>query len=93
VRRRSGYDKQGFGRPLAGLRRVVRRWGFALPLDRRIVFRAALAAVLMSAVGLSACGRKGALQPPPKADVTGEEQPADPDAGKPDRKFPLDFLL
>lgn len=64
-----------------------------MALDRRIVFRAALAAVLISAIGLSACGRKGALQPPPKADVTSEDDPSDPNAGKPERSFPLDFLL
>jgi predicted small lipoprotein YifL len=62
--------------------------------DRRIVLRAALAAVLISAIGLSACGRKGALQPPPKADATSEAPGSDPaESGKPNRKFPLDFLL
>lgn len=64
------------------------------PNDRRIILRAALAAVLISAVGLSACGRKGPLELPPKADVTTPDPNAHPaDAGKPDRKFPLDFLL
>ena len=64
------------------------------PNDRRIILRAALAAVLISAVGLSACGRKGQLELPPKADVTSKDPNAHPaDAGKPDRSFPLDFLL
>lgn len=64
------------------------------PNDRRVILRAALAAVLMSAVGLSACGRKGPLEPPPKADVTSQD-PGDSPAksGKPNRSFPLDFLL
>ena len=64
--------------------------------DRRVILRAALAAALISAVGLSACGRKGPLEPPPKADVT-SETPANPDnpaqGNRPDRGFPLDFLL
>ena len=64
------------------------------PNDRRAILRAALAAVLISAVGLSACGRKGPLEPPPKADVTTQDPNASPaDAGKPNRGFPLDFLL
>ena len=64
------------------------------PNDRRIILRAMLAAVLISAVGLSACGRKGPLELPPKADVTSQDPNAHPaNAGKPDRSFPLDFLL
>jgi len=62
--------------------------------DRRVILRAALAAVLISAVGLSACGRKGPLEPPPKADVSTDEPGQNPNqAGKPNRNFPLDFLL
>lgn len=64
------------------------------PNDRRVILRAALAAVLISAVGLSACGRKGPLEPPPKADVSSEDAGASPgDSRKPNRSFPLDFLL
>ncbi len=64
------------------------------PNDRRLIVRIALAAVLVSAVGLSACGRKGPLEPPPKADVSTQDPNANPaDAGKSDRNFPLDFLL
>ena len=62
--------------------------------DRRVILRVALAAVLISALGLSACGRKGPLEPPPKADVSSGDpntQPASSD--KPNRSFPLDFLL
>lgn len=46
--------------------------------NRRMVFRAALAAVLISTIGLSACGRKGALQPPPSAAAV--EEPVTDDA-------------
>lgn len=68
-------------------------------IDRRIVFRAALAAVLISAVGLSACGRKGALEPPPGPKATLSEDGAQTEDGKkgkpakPNRPFALDFLL
>lgn len=68
--------------------------------DRRVILRAVLAATLISAVGLSACGRKGALEPPPKADVTSGTTDGGGDAGgsgkndnRPNHGFPLDFLL
>ncbi|HET7714818.1 MAG TPA: lipoprotein [Bauldia sp.] len=62
--------------------------------DRRVILRAVLAAVVISAVGLSACGRKGPLEPPPKADVTSDNPDDTPNqAAKPNRSFPLDFLL
>lgn len=61
--------------------------------DRRIVVRAVLAAVLISAVGLSACGRKGPLQPPPSAAATGEDGQKDKGNEKPDRPFILDPLI
>lgn len=62
--------------------------------DRRVILRAVLAATLISAVGLSACGRKGALEPPPKADVTsGEDQGSGKNDTRPANSFPLDFLL
>ncbi len=61
--------------------------------DRRVILRAVLAATLISAVGLSACGRKGALEPPPKADVTSGQVDGDNNDDKPNRSFPLDFLL
>lgn len=68
--------------------------------DRRMVYRAALAAVLISAVGLSACGRKGPLERPPSAQVTPAEDGAvdgDQDkakgGSKPDRAFILDPLI
>lgn len=67
----------------------------------------AIAAILVLAAGLSACGRKGALEAPPKATAgapTGDQQAA-PDGsedenkggangtGKPERPFILDGLL
>jgi len=52
-----------------------------------------LVASLTASVGLSACGRKGPLEPPPKADVTSENPDQPGQSGKPDRGFPLDFLL
>jgi len=62
--------------------------------DRRVIVRAAVAATLISAVGLSACGRKGPLEPPPKADVTTTDDSGNPNQdNKPDRNFPLDFLI
>ena len=62
--------------------------------DRRMVFRAALVVVLLSAAGLSACGRKGALEPPPNAQVTQpQDGKANPKDQKPNRPFALDFLL
>lgn len=63
------------------------------PNDRRVILRAALAAVLISTVGLSACGRKGPLEPPPSAAVNEDPDGNPNDAGKPNRGFPLDFLL
>jgi predicted small lipoprotein YifL len=66
--------------------------------DRRILSRALIVGILAAAVGLSACGRKGPLEPPPTASLA----PADPaapgappqtGAGKPDKPFFLDFLL
>ncbi len=62
--------------------------------DRRVILRAVLAATLLSAIGLAGCGRKGPLEPPPKADVTtGDQQSSGKDDNRPDRSFPLDFLL
>ncbi|HMN87483.1 MAG TPA: lipoprotein [Bauldia sp.] len=67
--------------------------------DRRIVVRAVLAVVLVSAVGLSACGRKGALEPPPGPSATVSEDGAQSEdakknkSNKPNRPFFLDPLL
>jgi predicted small lipoprotein YifL len=65
--------------------------------DRSNVARVALAGVLVAAFALSACGRRGPLEAPPNAAVTGDETAAavaqDPKAGKPNGSFILDPLL
>jgi predicted small lipoprotein YifL len=77
----------------------IRAEGSAVALeDRRILSRALIAGVLVAAVGLTACGRKGPLEPPPTASVapadpTDPNTPPDSGAGKPDKPFFLDFLL
>ena len=65
----------------------------------RFYLRLALAALLAAAFALGACGRKGPLDPPPGASLTGEQGTAavGPD-GKPvpqgpKRRIPLDVLL
>ncbi|HEX5210880.1 MAG TPA: lipoprotein [Pseudolabrys sp.] len=45
--------------------------------DRRYA-RLALIAALAAALGLTACGRKGPLDPPPSASVAGEQQQTNP---------------
>jgi predicted small lipoprotein YifL len=66
-------------------------------VDTGILCRLALAGLIVAAVGLAGCGRKGALEAPPSAAV--EAAPADaaaPPAGavpKPDKPFVLDGLL
>ena len=66
------------------------------PINRRILPRALIAGVLIAALGLSACGRKGPLEAPPGAALKAGEPGAAPrDAGiaKPDKPFLLDPLL
>ncbi len=43
-------------------------------LPDRQYCRLALVAALAASLGLTACGRKGSLDPPPSASVTGEPQ-------------------
>jgi predicted small lipoprotein YifL len=67
------------------------------PSDRRIL-SIALVVGLMAAMSLSACGRKGPLEAPPYAATAvageaAEDAEAAAAAAKPDRAFPLDFLL
>ena len=66
--------------------------------DRRLFSRALIAGVLIAAVGLTACGRKGPLEAPPSAAATAGpsadgKPPPDPGITKPDRPFVLDPLL
>ena len=51
-----------------------------------------LAALLVTAVGLSACGRKGPLERPPAATAQGQAVDR-PDPDGPNRPFILDRLL
>jgi predicted small lipoprotein YifL len=69
--------------------------------DRRF-FRLALIGALAASLGLTACGRKGPLDPPPSASVAGGQaaqgNSVGPD-GKPlapaglNKRIPLDVLL
>ena len=65
------------------------------PVDRRILSRALIAGVLIAAVGLTACGRKGPLEAPlpPAAAKVDPNAPQDPGITKPDKPFILDPLL
>ena len=64
--------------------------------DRRILMHAVVAGTLVAALALSACGRKGGLEPPPGAsasDLVVEDPVETEKAKKPDRPFILDGLL
>jgi predicted small lipoprotein YifL len=62
--------------------------------DRPVIFRVAVGVLILAALGLSACGRKGALEPPPSAQATDNSatMTAKP-APKPARHFFLDPLI
>jgi predicted small lipoprotein YifL len=67
-------------------------------VDRTILGRIAIAGLLVAAVALAGCGRKGALEAPPGATLQSaapeETAPADATAiPKPDKPFILDGLL
>ena len=53
----------------------------------------ALAALLIAALGLSACGRKGPLEAPPSQRTADGRPVPETESGKPDRPFILDGLL
>ena len=62
--------------------------------------RIAVVAVVVLAIGVSACGRRGALEPPPNAAATTAGHGVAAAAGssatdetKPDKPFFLDFLI
>jgi predicted small lipoprotein YifL len=56
----------------------------ALNRDRRPFVRLALIGALAASFALAACGRKGALDPPPSASVTGERvEPVGEPVGEP----------
>ena len=59
-----------------------------------------LALTLIAGLGLSGCGRKGKLEPPPEQDMQGHPQSQsqygkkrDPGFDKPQRSLPMDYLL
>ena len=58
-----------------------------------------LALALVAALGLTGCGRKGRLEPPPEQNAPGANpnnpysKKKDPGFEKPQRSLPLDFLL
>ena len=67
-------------------------------MNRRLLSRAVVIGLLAAAVGLTGCGRKGALEAPPgmalKAATAGEVPPVDDSAPKkPNKPFVLDPLL
>jgi len=65
------------------------------PADSRFFVRAMIAGVLVAAVGLTACVRRGPLEAPPAAAANAPDPAAQQDPGieKPDRPFILDPLL
>lgn len=52
-----------------------------------------LVALVVSAIGLSACGRKGPLERPPKAKAADAQASDGGSSSKPNRPFILDRLL
>ena len=89
-----GYD--GVAPPALRRRTGAEPWGYAVaPVDRRILFRALLAGVLIGTLCLTGCGRRGPLEAPPGAAAqTGDHAaPAAQGIPKPDRPFVLDPLL
>ena len=52
-----------------------------------------LVALVVSAIGLSACGRKGPLERPPAAKAADSHAAGGASPSKPDRPFILDRLL
>lgn len=64
--------------------------------SNRALSRLTVIAIVVMAVGLSACGRRGALEPPPSAAATSGGYAATApgtDTSKSDKPFFLDFLL
>lgn len=65
-------------------------------VDRKTATRLLVAGLVISAVGLAGCGRRGALEAPPAQTsiaADGTVQPAEAAPMKPDRPFFLDPLL
>jgi predicted small lipoprotein YifL len=62
-------------------------------VDRRILSRAVVVGLIAIAIGLSGCGRRGALESPPGAAMKSATAGEAPAPAKPDKKFILDPLL
>jgi predicted small lipoprotein YifL len=62
-------------------------------VDRRILSRVVVVGLIAIAIGLSGCGRRGALEPPPGAAMKSATAGEAPAPAKPDKKFILDPLL
>ncbi|MCB1430592.1 MAG: lipoprotein [Nitratireductor sp.] len=63
-------------------------------MSRATIRQASVMAVLLATVfGLSACGRRGALEPPPSAKVLSTDETGAAVETKVDRPFILDGLL
>ena len=62
-------------------------------VDRRILSHAIVVGLLAAAIGLSGCGRRGALEPPPGAAMKSATAGETPAPAKPDKRFILDPLL
>ena len=60
--------------------------------NRTIAYRAVVFGLLAASIGLSACGRKGALEAP-YGGVADPAVTAEPAPAKPDKPFILDPLL
>jgi predicted small lipoprotein YifL len=63
------------------------------PVDRRILSRAVLIGLIAAAIGLSGCGRRGALEAPPGMAMKSATAGEVPAATKSNKKFFLDPLL
>lgn len=61
--------------------------------DGGTLTKALVLTLVAAAIGLSACGRKGPLEPPPNAVTATAPQPAEATPPKPDKDFILDPLL
>lgn len=84
---------------------VPANWGGVLVIDwrRQTLLRMVAVAALAAAVGLSGCGRKAGLDPPPAAAIGGDQGAvqAAPQPGvdgravapEPQRRTPLDWLI
>ncbi len=76
--------------PRPGVGRDKRSGALAL-MNSPILVRVALAGMVVAALTLSGCGRKGALEPPPGASA--KDPGPQPAQSKPDRHFFLDPLV